>query len=183
MQFGMDLEIWLCERNNSPKFLSWQSSSRMFPPILLTLRCNLCNPSNPPKWWYVSNQIVLAQIKKCQVFQGTNFHWNLTLYLVITCNEGMGPRKWRKQIAINSHIHTRKDLYRTWQGINGHVFCELEGDHVMTKKNSSFSQCLTNWSRTNKVHGQGTSFFFYMDRPTWECNLAYGFIRISFFTL
>ena len=183
MQFGMYPEILFCERSNCPKLLSWQSSSGMFPPILLTLRCNLCNPSNPPKWWYVSSQIVLAQIKKGQVFQGTNFHWNLTLYLVITCNEGMGPRKWRKQRAINSHIHTRKDLYRTWQGINGHVFVNWRVIMWWQRRTVIFlSAWLIEVERLKSMVDEPL-FFFYMDRPTWECNLAYGSIRISFFTL
>ena len=49
-------------------------------------------------------------------------------------------------------IHTRQDLYRTWQEIMAKfllkrqkrrtvVFTLIGGDHVMTKKNSYFPQC------------------------------------------
>ena len=49
-------------------------------------------------------------------------------------------------------IHTRQDLYRTWQEIMAKfllkrqkrrtvVFTLIGGDHVMTKNNSCFSQC------------------------------------------
>ena len=48
MQFGMDQEILLFDKNNSPKFFNWQSCSGMNPSILLSLRYNLCKLSNPP---------------------------------------------------------------------------------------------------------------------------------------